>query len=147
MKHVDIFITHNMTNMKAKWAAYVYVICAETPKGDATYTGFGTENDVTVNRVNLLAVESALKHFHSSAEITIYTDSSTIAGAFNCNNIKTWEANGFHTARGKPLANVDLWYKVSELTQKHLVNAVMTRQHQFKNWAKDELNKKYGKTQ
>ena len=38
MKHVDIFITHNMTGMKAERAAYVYVISAGTSKGEATYT-------------------------------------------------------------------------------------------------------------
>ena len=56
MKHVDIFITHNMTGMKAERAAYVYVISAGTSKGEATYTGFGVQQDATVNRINLAAL-------------------------------------------------------------------------------------------
>lgn len=35
MKHVDIYITHNMASLKAARAAYVYVICADTSKGNA----------------------------------------------------------------------------------------------------------------
>lgn len=147
MKHADIYITHNMANLKAGHAAYVYVISAHTSKGEATCGEFGTGQDVTVNRVNLLALRSALKHFRIPAEITVYTDSSTVAGAFNCDHIKQWRANGFKTAGGRPLANADLWRSVAGLTQKHLVNAVLTRHHTFSNWAEDELRKKFGRAQ
>jgi ribonuclease HI len=115
MKHVDIFITHNMTSLKARRAAYVYVIYALTSKGDATCSEFGMEQNVTVNRINLYAFCSALAHFTSPAEITVYTDSSVLASAFNCGNIDKWQKNGFQTARGRPLANADLWCRVAPL--------------------------------
>ncbi len=147
MKHVDIYITHNMTSMKCRSAAYVYVICTGTLRGDATYTEFGTEYDTTVNRINLSALVSALAHFRKPAEITVYTNSSTVAGAFNCGNIRKWQENGFQTAKGKPLANEDLWRRVAEGTQGHLVNAILTNHHQYTNWAEDELKKKFGRAQ
>lgn len=149
MKHADIFITHNITDpcRKAGQAAYVYVIYADTSMGAATCGEFGRGQDVTVNRINLLALRSALKHFPNPAEITIYTDSSTVAGAFNCNNIQQWRKNGFKTARKKPLANADLWRSVSDLAQKHLVNAVQTRCHKYTSWAESELRRKFGKAQ
>ncbi len=147
MKHADIFITHNMVNLRAGYAAYVYVIYADTSKGGATCGEFGTGQDVTVNRINLLALRAALKHFPNSAEITVYTDSSTVAGAFNCDNIRSWRENGFQTARGRPLANADLWRSVADLSRKHLMNAVCTRYHKYTNWAEDELRKKYGRAQ
>ena len=147
MKHVDIYITHNMTSMKCRSAAYVYVICTATQRGDATYTEFGTEYDTTVNRINLSALSSALAHFRRPAEITVYTDSSTVAGAFNCGNIRKWKGNGFQTARGKPLANEDLWRRVAVRAQGHLVTAILTNRHQYTNWAVDELKKKFGSAQ
>ncbi len=149
MKHADIFITHNMTNpcRKAGQAAYVYVIYVDTSKGAATCGEFGRGQDVTVNRINLLALRSALKHFPNPAEITIHTDSPTVAGAFNCNNIQQWRKNGFKTAHGKPLANADLWRSVFDLAQKHLINAIQTRYHVYTNWAEEELLKKYGRAQ
>lgn len=147
MKHADIFITHNMTGLKAGHAAYVYVIYADTSKGGAECGEFGTGQDVTVNRINLLALGAALKHFREPAEITVYTDSSTVAGAFNRGSIMQWRQNGFKTAKGKPLANADLWRGVAGLARGHLVNAVLTRHHQYTNWAEDELGKKYGRAQ
>jgi len=147
MKHADIFITHNMVSLKAGYAAYVYVILADTSRGEATCGEFGTGQDVTVNRINLLALRSALKHFHKPAEITVYTDSSTVAGAFNCDNIKSWRENNFKTARGRPLANADLWRGVSDLSRIHLINAVQARRHVYSNWAEDELMKKFGRAQ
>ncbi len=147
MKHADIYITHNMKNVKAGYAAYVFVISADTTRGEATCGEFGTCQDVTVNRINLLALRAALRHFPKPAEITIYTDSSTVAGAFNCNNIGRWVENGFKTAHGKPLANADLWRGVSDLAQKHLINAVQTRHHTYSNWAEGELARKFGKAQ
>lgn len=147
MKHADIYITHNMTNVKAGYAAYVYVISAITSKGEATRGEFGTGRDVTVNRINLLALRSALGHFPNPAEITVYTDASTVAGAFNCDHIRHWRENDFKTARGRPLANADLWRSVADLTRKHLVNAILTRHHTYSDWAEDELRKKFGKAQ
>lgn len=147
MKHADIFITHNMITLKAGYAAYVYVIYADTSKGGATCGEFGTGQDVTVNRINLLALRAALRHFRSPAEITVYTDSATVAGAFNRDNIKAWRENGFKTARGRPLANADLWRSVSDLAQRHLVNAIQTKSHKYTNWAEEELRKKYGRAQ
>ena len=144
MKHVDIFITHNMTSLKARRAAYVYVIYALTSKGDATCSEFGMEQNVTVNRINLYAFCSALAHFTSPAEITVYTDSSVLAGAFNSGNIDKWQKNGFQTARGRPLANADLWRRAAQLIQGHLVSAVLTKQHQYTSWAETELIRKYG---
>ena len=147
MKHADIYITHNMTNLRAGYAAYVYVISADTSRGEATCGEFGTGQDVTPNRINLLALRSALKRFPKPAEITIYTDSATVAGAFNCNNIKRWMENEFKTAHGRPLANADLWRSVSNLAQGHLINAVKTRHHTYSNWASDELIRKFGRSQ
>lgn len=147
MKHADIFITHNMTGLKAEHAEYVYVIHADTTMGAATCGEFGSGQDVTINRINLLALRSALQHFHNSSEITVYTDSSTVAGAFNCDNIRQWRENGFQTARGKTLANEDLWRNVSDLAQKHLINAIFTKHHQYSSWAESELRRKYSKVQ
>lgn len=147
MKHVDIYITHNLASIKSIRADYVYVICAETPKGEATLVEFGTDWDTTVNKINLSALESALGHFHSPAEITVYTDSPTLAGAFNCGNIKKWRENGFMTAKGKELVNADLWQQVAGQARRHIINAIHTRHHQYTNWAEAELAKKYGKAE
>ncbi len=44
MKHADIYITHNMTNLRAGYVAYVYVISTDTAKGKATCGEFGIED-------------------------------------------------------------------------------------------------------
>ena len=147
MKHVDIYITHNMASLKAGRAAYVYVICAGTSRGDATCGEFGVEQDVTVNRINLYALRSALGNFTKPAEITVYTDSSVVAGAFNCGNLDTWIKNGFHTARGQMVSNADLWHEVADRTCRHIMNAVLTKEHLYTGWAHEALLKKYGKAQ
>lgn len=123
------------------------MIHTDTSAGAATCGGFGTGQDVTINRINLLALRSALKHFRKPAEITVYTDSATVAGAFNCGNIKTWQDNDFQTARKRPLANADLWRSVSDLARGHLIDAIQTKDHVYTSWADTELRRKYGKAQ
>lgn len=147
MKHVDIYITHNMASLKAARAAYVYVICADTSKGNAACGEFGIEQDVTVNRINLYALRSALGHFIKPAEITIYTDSPVVAGAFNCGNLDKWIKNGFHTARGQLVSNTDLWRSIADRTCIHIINAVMTKEHAYTDWAQKTLLQKYGNAQ
>ncbi|QLG88629.1 ribonuclease HI [Chitinibacter bivalviorum] len=81
---------------------------------------FGGEAHTTNNRMELLAVISALKTLTRSCEVTIHTDSQYVK-----NGIETWihgwKRNGWKTADKKPVKNEDLWKALDEQVARHQV--------------------------
>lgn len=73
----------------------------------------GWENPSTNNRMELMAVLDALRHFYGTDEkITIVSDSQYVVHAFQRNWYYNWRAAGWTTSAGKPVANQDLWIPI-----------------------------------
>ncbi|WP_157670331.1 ribonuclease HI [Chitinibacter sp. GC72] len=81
---------------------------------------FGGEAHTTNNRMELLAVISALKALTRACEVTIHTDSQYVK-----NGIETWihgwKKNGWKTAAKQPVKNEDLWRALDEQVARHTV--------------------------
>jgi ribonuclease HI len=81
---------------------------------------FGGEAHTTNNRMELLAVISALKTLTRTCEVTIHTDSQYVK-----NGIETWihgwKKNGWKTAAKQPVKNEDLWRALDEQVARHTV--------------------------
>jgi ribonuclease HI len=81
---------------------------------------FGGEAHTTNNRMELLAVISALTTLTRQCEVTIHTDSQYVK-----NGIETWihgwKRNGWKTADKKPVKNEDLWKALDEQVARHTV--------------------------
>ncbi|WP_410497501.1 ribonuclease HI [Chitinibacter sp. S2-10] len=81
---------------------------------------FGGEAHTTNNRMELLAVISALGSLTRACEVTIHTDSQYVK-----NGIETWihgwKKNGWKTAAKQPVKNEDLWRALDEQVTRHSV--------------------------
>ncbi len=81
---------------------------------------FGGEAHTTNNRMELLAVISALKTLTRTCEVTLHTDSQYVK-----NGIETWihgwKKNGWKTAAKQPVKNEDLWRALDEQVARHTV--------------------------
>jgi ribonuclease HI len=79
----------------------------------------GCEKNTTNNRMELLAVISALKYVledHKNDEVVIHADSSYVLGGVTT-WIHNWEKNGWRTANKKEVLNQDLWKELISLVR------------------------------
>ena len=83
----------------------------------------------TNNRMELMAVITALECLKESCEIDLYTDSKYVADAFNKNWIKNWQRNGWKTASKKPVENQDLWQRLLAQVEKNQINWLWVKGH------------------
>jgi len=95
--------------------AYVLVL----DKGEKT--GSGGNPDTTNNRMELTAVIQALRDISSydpwrKSKVIFHTDSQYVHRGIT-QWIKRWEINGWKTSDKKPVKNVDLWRRLSELSK------------------------------
>ena len=82
----------------------------------------GAEPSTTNNRMELQAVIEALKELKFPCEVQIYSDSSYVVSAFNQNWLGNWKRNGWRTASGAPVSNIDLWKELDALSEQHTIS-------------------------
>jgi ribonuclease HI len=80
----------------------------------------GGEAHTTNNRMELLAVISALDALARASEITIITDSAYVKNGVT-EWIHSWKRNGWRTAGKDPVKNVDLWQRLDAAQARHKV--------------------------
>ena len=88
----------------------------------------GGEAETTNNRMELTGVIASLSALKEPCQVTLYTDSQYIVNAINEGWLKSWIAKGWKRKTG-PVKNPDLWQKVYDLLQTHMVEFVWVKGH------------------
>jgi ribonuclease HI len=88
----------------------------------------GSEPQTTNNRMELLAVISALRSLLSPASVKVVTDSQYVANGMR-SWIHNWKRKGWKTASGAPVKNRDLWEELDRLSRVHRLRWEWIRGH------------------
>ena len=81
----------------------------------------GGEAETTNNRMELLAVISALNTLNRPCAIILHTDSQYVKNGITT-WIHGWKKNGWKTADKKPVKNSDLWLQLDEAQRRHHID-------------------------
>lgn len=82
----------------------------------------------TNNRMELLAVIAGLQALNQSCKVHITSDSMYVKNGIT-QWIFSWKRNGWRTASGKDVKNVDLWQKLDALCAQHQVSWTWVKGH------------------
>ena len=82
---------------------------------------YGGEYNTTNNRMELMAVISALKSLKRNMTVHVYTDSSYVQKGMT-EWLNGWKRRNWKTADNKPVKNSDLWQVLDDLAQHHAVH-------------------------
>lgn len=81
----------------------------------------GGEKSTTNNRMEMLAVITALKALKGPSRVALYTDSRYVLdGATKW--MHNWKRNGWKTANKKPVKNDELWRELDTAARPHEIN-------------------------
>lgn len=145
LKHVDIYITHNVRGFKTEHGTYGYTLAFQKQDGELkTLEDYASVGEITQNGIILTAMEKALGRMNTSCEITIYEDSKYIANMFAMGQLKTWYLNDFCNAQGKKVVDADKWRRIEELCRQHIVTVEFYTHHEFTDQMKYEIEKRTG---
>ncbi len=78
----------------------------------------GAEAMTTNNRMELMAVISALEALKRPVPIKLYTDSEYVRRGIT-EWLKSWKARGWKTADRKPVKNQDLWERLDAIASRY----------------------------
>ena len=97
------------------WAAIL-----ETPSTGKVKPISGGEKKTTNNRMELMAVISALAAIEKPSKLKVVTDSQYVSKGMT-EWIDNWLARNWRTASKKPVKNMDLWQRLLQLSNPHEV--------------------------
>lgn len=80
----------------------------------------GGEAHTTNNRMELLAVISALEALKHPSDVTLWTDSQYVKNGIT-QWIFSWKKNGWRTADKKPVKNAELWQQLDAARARHKI--------------------------
>lgn len=83
----------------------------------------------TNNRMELLAVITAVEALKESCRVTVYSDSQYVVDAVEKGWARRWKANGWKRNKKEAAINPDLWDRLLQLTEKHAVTFRWVRGH------------------
>src|SRR5947207_10171819 len=89
---------------------------------------YGGEAQTTNNRMELMAVIRALEALKRPSRVRLYTDSLYVQKGIST-WIHDWRRRGWRTADKKPVKNVDLWQRLGEVADQHVVEWHWVRGH------------------
>ncbi len=95
--------------------------------GGVTELG-GREDNTTNNRMELMAVISALQEVSDGEEITIYADSAYVLNGIT-RWVKGWQKNNWRTSKKEDVINRDLWEKLVKLTDFKIIDWKLIKGH------------------
>lgn len=103
------------------WAA---ILCA----GKKVKELSGGEKSTTNNRMELLAVISALEALKRPCTVELFTDSQYIEKAINEGWLRGWKAKGWKR-KGGELKNIELWKQLDSMLNIHKVTFKWVKGH------------------
>lgn len=89
----------------------------------------GGEKETTNNRMELTAVIRGLEALKERCEVTVFTDSQYVVNGVMLGWAKSWKKNGWKKSDKKPAQNTDLWEKLLNLLEKHVVTFEWIKGH------------------
>ena len=112
---------------------WAYVMVLKTFQGDTIAAEeWGAVTDTTNNRMELLAVISALRALKTNSNLprqaSLYTDSQYVQKGIT-EWIHNWKRNSWRTSDKKPVKNQDLWLELDALAGEFPVSWVWVRGH------------------
>ncbi len=88
----------------------------------------GSEAHTTNNRMELMAVISALEALQSHDAIVVNTDSSYVLSGIT-RWVKGWEANNWKTSKKEDVLNRDLWERLVTATEHKVIDWKLVKGH------------------
>lgn len=106
------------------WAAILIHNATETVKEIS-----GGEAYTTNNRMEITAAIEALSAMNIPVEANIFTDSTYLQNAFTKGWLNSWMKRGWVKANKKPVENADLWKKLLQVSEPHLLTWHYVKAH------------------
>ena len=138
MQDVNIYIETSIHGPARKDGKYIYMLECIRDGIPVTLYKTGEIKKATENQLALTALIEALGRLNCACDLRIHTSCQHILNAMQNSWARQWQKNGWTTAKGLPVKNVELWKTVLDRLGIHLYQFT-DDEHTYHQWMKGQL--------
>lgn len=145
--HVNIYLETSIRGPGAREAAGEWLVEFVTSSGiPVTRSGIVWRKKTTQNALTLELLRDALSILTKTCSIRVNTQCEHVLGTINNQWIPQWEKSGWVNAKGKPVANAELWQQVYGIIREHYhFVETCTGAHSYQAVMQDDIRKELKK--
>lgn len=143
---VNIYLETSINGtQKVKQAAGEWLVEFVTTKGiPVTRNGLIVQNDTTGNALTLELLKEALSVLTKTCQIQVNTCCQLLLNTMRNHWLPQWRKKGWVNAKGRPVANKELWQQVAELMDDHFMEFV-SENHSYRDVMQRDIKRELGK--
>lgn len=138
MQDVNIYIETSIHGPARKDGKYIYMLECIRDGIPVTLYKTGEIKKATENQLALTALIEALGRLNCACDLRIHTSCQHILNAMQNSWARHWQKNGWTTAKGLPVKNVELWETVLDRLGMHLYQFT-DDEHTYHQWMKGQI--------
>lgn len=138
---VNIYIETSVHGPAQRGGCCMYIMEYILPSGvPRTVRGGSGWRDKKETELVLQALAAALARIKSPCVIDLYTSCLLVRGAIENGWPDRWRQQGWKNAKGKEISHRELWERITELAEPHLI-FTSGEPHSYQKWMQSELRK------
>lgn len=141
LKTVNLYIETDLHGPRRADGVAMYILETQTSKGTATRDKLIPIPSTTEHHLVLEAMEDALARITQSCQVEIYLQDQYIEAAIDGGLVQQWQIRDWHTAKGKPVTDGDLWAAITVHLRRHIVTLHLADHHAYRGWMQDQIKK------
>lgn len=138
---VNIYTWQTIRGPGTKDGGYTYILEAEVNGKPATITKSGNLVATSQQKAELQVLLEALRRITKDCEIELFTESVFLETGIT-EWIPKWKENGWKTAKGKEIANIEEWQEISTYSERFPIKVSAGVQHSYRSWIREETERK-----
>lgn len=141
MAKVNIYIETDNGSRKKMYRGYGAVVEFIKKNGEPeTREAYGICYG-TWNLAYISALTDALAILTKPCEVTVYAANKYVCENLCSGRTAEWQASGWHTKKGEPIANAEEWKELLRAAKCHKLNFMCTNKSSYSNYLYGEIEK------
>lgn len=137
---VNIYIYHTIRGPGKKKGAYAYVLETEIDKKIVTVEDVNLLEPITEHKAELEILLKTLKRLRKTCDVLVIGANDYIRQGFET-WLDNWKATNWLNAKGKEVANKELWQQVDTFRDTYNIKICEPSQHEYMYWMKNETER------
>ncbi len=142
MRTVSVYIDTSIKGPRRRDGSCLYILAFQASGGGtADAGGWIRREGATENQLALLGLECALRRLKEPCRLLLHLECRYAAAALRNKWYEEWERNGWRNAKGRPVADADLWRSIQYLLNGSELEVLLQADHPYQGWMRTELSR------
>ena len=138
---LNIYIESSIQSSHKTNGVVCIILADETNKN--TKTIFGSVNDVSANKANLIAIKQALSRMNSCCDmVLIHTTSWFVKTNLTEYRANQWIERDFKNTKGEDISFKDEWMQIFKSLEGRKYEVHLNEPNEFRKWMQEEVKRR-----